>query len=590
MLKEKTVAMILASRRGLVAVISCLIAATTGWLAAAAGGRRLQAFFAQHGLGPYASAIDDVVAATLAAVFVFLLLGLVRKREERIQDLHAGKDSVEELNQTLRSTIAAHESAEQRLRVSEDRFLLATLATQDTIWEWEVATNRVWMNDNRFGHQCELPVTHEWWLGLIHPEDRARIADSYQAAIASGGQFWADEYRILHGNGGYLFVRDRACIVRDEAGRPLRVTGAMSDITDLKRAEEASLRAREDWERTFDAVPDLIAIIDTEHRIVRANKAMASRMAKSQERCVGLKCHSIVHGLNEPLSTCPLSKLLQDGCEHAAEVHEDRLAGHFFITTSPLCDRKGRLIGCVHVARDITESKQKEEALRSSEARFRALFDCSRDAVQLLDRHGEYLDCNQATLELFGLDSKEQFVSRLAGECSTPTQPDGRDSHMAAKEKVEAALREGSQFFEWRLQRAGGEEFTAELLLSRGHLNGEAVLQCVMRDITERKQAEQKLRESEAELKAAQRSAHMGSWRREVEADGVTSSNVATWSEEYYRIAGRAYPGRAAADVDPGKLDPTPDRHPEGQGWRSAGTGPGAGSSRRHNQVDHWPS
>src|SRR5208282_5681165 len=103
----------------------------------------------------------------------------------------------------------------------------------------------------------------------------------------------------------------------------------MSDITGLKRAEETSLRAREDWERTFDAVPDLIAIIDTEHRIVRANKAMVAKLAMSQQQCVGLKCYSVVHGLEEPLAGCPHSQSLQDGCERTAEIHEDHLGGDF---------------------------------------------------------------------------------------------------------------------------------------------------------------------------------------------------------------------------------------------------------------------
>lgn len=99
-----------------------------------------------------------------------------------------------------------------------------------------------------------------------------------------------------------------------------------------EKAEEISFRAHADWERTFDAVPDLIAIIDTQHRIVRVNKAMASRLGVSPQQCVGLKCHSVVHGTDEPLACCPHSQLLRDESDHAAELHEDRLGGDFLIT------------------------------------------------------------------------------------------------------------------------------------------------------------------------------------------------------------------------------------------------------------------
>jgi len=125
-----------------------------------------------------------------------------------------------------------------------------------------------------------------------------------------------------------------------------------------------ALQAEEDWKRTFDAVPDLIAIIDTDFRIVRANKAMASRLGLTPEGCVGLTCYANVHGTAQPPSFCPHRQLLKDGLKHSAEIHEDRLEGDYLVSTSPIFDPAGKLIGSVHVARDITERKQAEAALR----------------------------------------------------------------------------------------------------------------------------------------------------------------------------------------------------------------------------------
>ena len=132
------------------------------------------------------------------------------------------------------------------------------------------------------------------------------------------------------------------------------------------RAEEAILRAKEEWERTFDAVPDLVTILDNEYRIVRVNKAMADRLHLTSEQCIGLKCYEAVHGGSQPAALCPHTLTRQSGQQHIAEIHEPRLEGDFLVSTTPLHDAQGQLTGSVHVARDITERKQAEEALQKA--------------------------------------------------------------------------------------------------------------------------------------------------------------------------------------------------------------------------------
>ncbi len=138
------------------------------------------------------------------------------------------------------------------------------------------------------------------------------------------------------------------------------------DITERKQAEEKLLRAKEEWERTFASVPDMVAIIDHHYRIMRVNEAMARRFERKAEECVGLRCFEAVHGLIEPPGFCPHSRTLEDGRQHIEEVYEERLGGHFLVSTTPLHDEQGRMIGTVHVAHDITERKDAEEALRKA--------------------------------------------------------------------------------------------------------------------------------------------------------------------------------------------------------------------------------
>ena len=135
------------------------------------------------------------------------------------------------------------------------------------------------------------------------------------------------------------------------------------------------------------------------------------------------------------------------------------------------------------------------EALRRSETKFHTLFDSTRDAVMLLDTKG-FFDCNPATLAVFGCATREEFCSKHPADVSPPVQPDGTDSLTLANQRIATALKKGSDHFEWMHKRANtGETFPAEVLLSAMELDGKPVLQAVVRDITERKRTEEKLRE-----------------------------------------------------------------------------------------------
>jgi len=140
--------------------------------------------------------------------------------------------------------------------------------------------------------------------------------------------------------------------------------GIAIDISELKQAEDNIKKAEQEWERTFDSITAPIMILDINHRIVKANKAMADKMGVSPAAAIGLACYKSVHDKNEPPAFCPHVELLTDGKPHTTEIFEERLGGYFMISVSPLFSPDGTLYGSVHYASDITGRKQAEEAVR----------------------------------------------------------------------------------------------------------------------------------------------------------------------------------------------------------------------------------
>ncbi|MCF1183687.1 ATP-binding protein [Marichromatium gracile] len=121
--------------------------------------------------------------------------------------------------------------------------------------------------------------------------------------------------------------------------------------------------SRELWTRTFDALPDMIALIDHQRRILRVNRAMAEQLGCTPESLIGRPCYAVVHDTDAPPHACPLSRSQQSGESATAELYEPRMGGHLSITTTPLHDADGELVGYVHVAHNVTDRQLVREQL-----------------------------------------------------------------------------------------------------------------------------------------------------------------------------------------------------------------------------------
>ena len=137
----------------------------------------------------------------------------------------------------------------------------------------------------------------------------------------------------------------------------------------LEQVFKKMQKAKKQWERTFDAVPDLIMLLDSDFNIVRINKAAADALGAPPSSFIGQKCYHFVHSTNAPPKFCPHMQLKKDGLSHTAHAHIHNLHGDFLISVHPLTTKAGKVIGAVHVARDVSELVKIQNQLREKRER-----------------------------------------------------------------------------------------------------------------------------------------------------------------------------------------------------------------------------
>ena len=193
--------------------------------------------------------------------------------------------------------------------------------------------------------------------------------------------------------------------------------------------------------------------------------------------------------------------------QNAIKALEDGANGYF---VKPLIIEEivHRVAETLDKQRLVREKRHAEEALRESEEKYRTLYDSSRDAIMMLTPEEGFLSGNPAAVEIFGCKDEKEFTSRTPHNLSPQYQPDGTLSSEKDKQMMAIAMKKGSHFFEWAHKRMNGHEFPATVLLTRMELQGRRMLQATVRDITERKQAEEKIEASLREKGALLREIH----------------------------------------------------------------------------------
>jgi PAS domain S-box-containing protein len=383
-------------------------------------------------------------------------------------------------------------------QIEEERDKLKALVESitDEVWHCDTAGNLRPMNRaaaRAFGgdwpENLSRPILEfiNQELDIRTPENRPRPPQDAPLLRALRGETVKEAEEIFYPETGQPQHRlVSSAPIRDADGRVVGAVGVGRDITERKRAEEAVIRAKEEWERTFNAVTDYIAILGKEHRITRMNRAMAGLLGRAPEEVLGRPCYQVVHGLDEAPDFCPHSKAVATGREQFQEVQE--FGKIFAVSVSPLFGPDRELLGSVHVARDITEEKMAAEALRESEARYRSLVELSPDAV-LVHMGGAYAYANPAAARLFGAAAPEEMLGLNVLEL---IPPDYRDPVRARIQQVYQGGK--AELRETRILRLDGRPVDVEATATSITYQGRPAALTVLRDITERQRAEAEIR------------------------------------------------------------------------------------------------
>jgi PAS domain S-box-containing protein len=212
------------------------------------------------------------------------------------------------------------------------------------------------------GALVQRPLSH-----FIFPEDQ----DSYYfhrkqlVKIGETGGTVVCELRMVRADGSLFWARLQALPALETDSVPeCRII--ISDITKQKLAEIEVRTSKEQWEKTFDAMSDIVTIQDKDMHIVRANKAAYQFFQTNYEGLQGKHCYEIFTGGSQPCVGCPLVETLHDIGNHATVIKHEILGKIFYVSSAPIVAENGELQYLIHVARDITEQKKMEEELFQS--------------------------------------------------------------------------------------------------------------------------------------------------------------------------------------------------------------------------------
>ena len=385
----------------------------------------------------------------------------------------------------------------------ENRFELVNWATQDAIFDWDLVAHEIWRNENYqrlFGAPETSPESDNWWLDRVHPEDLERVVALQNAALRGEGEPSLARYRLRRPDGSYADVLERRLVVRDPKGQPARMIGALNDVTELKRAEEALRESETRFRAVFQDAAVGIALVDMQGHPVESNPALQKMLGYSAAELAGMRFTEYTYPADVQANWDIFEELVE-GKRHQYQLDKrfcrkdgTVIWGH--LSVSLVRNQHGLPLYAVGMVEDITERKQAEEALDVSEAKFRALSDHAPAAI-FIYHENRYLYVNPAFEVITGY-SRDELLKMNFWDVAHP------DSRELVRERGLAHQRgkDVPPHYEVMILTKAGEERWLNFTDGEFVLGGKLAVAGIAFDITDRKREEARLRDLVNQLQA----------------------------------------------------------------------------------------
>ena len=341
------------------------------------------------------------------------------------------------------------------------------------------------------------------FLSILHPDHKERVSHIFWEGIRSG-EGWTFEAPLLHVDGSYHWHFDRAVPVRDAQGRVTRFVGTSDDIQELRSARDSLMDSERRLLVVIDASPNLIFLKDPDGRYLLINREF--------ERFTGISRDQIIGKNDEDLSKLRAAATPQTNDREVSR--SDEMMAFEALATSvvqkfPIVDRDGRIYATAHITTDVTAHKKAEEQLRLAEDRARLVLDSSLDAVVTIDSSDAITGWSKSAEDIFGWSCQEAAGKRVA---DTIIPRHYRDAHLRGFKHF-LATGEGpilNKRIEITALHRDGHEFPVELTITAIRLEPTWHFTAFVRDLTEKRRAEEALREARDELTRVTRLTAMG--------------------------------------------------------------------------------
>ncbi len=301
-----------------------------------------------------------------------------------------------------------------------------------------------------------------------------------------------------------------------ENGSVIRIITCIRDITARKQALEALSKTEQEKAIILDNIAEHVAYCNTNLNILWANRSVAEEAGMTPEQLVGHYCYEIGYNRNVPCKGCPVAKALKTGQPQVGEV--TTASGRIRLLRGyPVSGSDGKIEGIVQVSLDVTEFRKAEKALKESEEMYRALVTASPDAIVVTDLEGKCIYASQQALKLSGVQNAEELIGKNTFDFIDPK--DQERAMINLRKTLENGFTKNQ---EYTLKRKDGTSYTGELNAAAikdatGH---HKAFIATIRDVTERKLAEDALRQSEIKYKTLTEHINVGLYRNTVGTKG----------------------------------------------------------------------